>query len=101
MNDESQLPDGHKAVRARIHGRVQGVWYRAWTVETASRLGLDGWVRNRLDNTVEALFVGPADVVDVMVGQCWSGPERAEVTVIQLEPAIGITATGFVQKPTV
>lgn len=44
-----------------IHGRVQGVWYRAWAVETARQLGLAGWVRNRSNGCVEALVEGEAD----------------------------------------
>lgn len=99
--EESPLAPGHKAVRARISGRVQGVWYRKWTVQNATELGLDGWVRNRLDGTVEALFVGPEATVDEMIQRCRQGPERAEVTGIQLEPALGITPKGFTQKPTV
>ena len=61
------MPEGPTriAVRARISGRVQGVWFRAWTVEQAEMLGLDGWVRNRSDGSVEALFAGPrAALVD-------------------------------------
>ena len=44
-----------KRVRAIIEGRVQGVWFRAWTVDEASKRGLDGWVRNRRDGAVEEL----------------------------------------------
>lgn len=101
IEEEATLPPGHKAVRVRISGRVQGVWYRAWTVENASELGLDGWVRNRLDSTVEALFVGPDAAVDEMIQRCRQGPERAEVTGLETEPALGITAKGFAKKPTV
>ena len=50
-------------VRVRISGRVQGVWYRGWTVDEARRLGLSGWVRNRRDGSVEAVFSGPEHVV--------------------------------------
>ena len=49
------------AVRIRISGRVQGVWYRGWAVENATARGLRGWVRNRRDGKVEALLIGPAD----------------------------------------
>lgn len=101
MTEDSPLPSGHKAIRARISGRVQGVWYRKWTTLNATELGLDGWVRNREDGSVEALFVGPAATVDEMIRRCWQGPERAEVTDIAVEPTPGITPKGFTQKPTV
>jgi len=101
MTEDTPLPAGHKAVRARISGRVQGVWYRKWTSQNATELELDGWVRNREDGTVEALFVGPATQVDEMIRRCWQGPERAEVTSVTTEPTPGITPKGFVQKPTV
>ena len=68
-----------KAVHAMITGRVQGVGYRAWTVETASRLGLKGWVRNRLDKSVEALFQGEDDRIAKMQEECWDGPLFARV----------------------
>ncbi|MCC7272994.1 MAG: acylphosphatase, partial [Alphaproteobacteria bacterium] len=65
------------AARLRIAGRVQGVWYRAWTVETAQALGLRGWVRNRADGSVEALLIGPAAAVDAMAARCRQGPPKA------------------------
>ncbi|PWC39294.1 acylphosphatase [Azospirillum sp. TSO35-2] len=92
-------PD-RKAVRARIIGRVQGVWYRGWTVETATGLGLSGWVRNRSDGTVEALFAGPADAVDRMLAACRRGPGAAVVRDVVTEPAQDVGATGFEQRPT-
>jgi acylphosphatase len=65
-----------------IRGRVQGVGYRAWTEYTALEIGLDGWVRNRRDGTVEALFGGPADAVRDMVDACRQGPPGARVEVV-------------------
>ena len=95
------LEQGHKAVRLIISGRVQGVWYRGWTVDQASDLGLDGWVRNRADGTVEALLVGPEAQVDKMVTLCHDGPKLARVCEVEVIKAMGITQKGFIQKPTV
>lgn len=95
------LPDGHVARRLRITGRVQGVWYRGWTVNTARALGLDGWVRNRLDGSVEALAVGPEAAVEELIRRCHEGPPSARVERVEVELAQGIVAEGFVQKPTV
>jgi len=89
------------ARRLRIHGRVQGVYYRGWTVETAEKLGLDGWVRNRMDGTVEALVAGPAVAVEALIAACHKGPPAARVDLVEVEEAIGIVASGFTQKPTV
>ena len=89
-----------KAVLARIHGRVQGVWYRGWTVDTATSFGLDGWVRNRSDGTVEALFAGPAEVVDRMIDACRKGPPAAIVRDIALEPAKDPGSLPFEQRST-
>ncbi len=55
---------GDATKRLRIHGRVQGVFYRAWTVQEATALGLRGWVRNRRDGTVEMLVSGDTAAVD-------------------------------------
>jgi acylphosphatase len=57
-----------------IRGWVQGVGFRAWTEYTALELGLQGWVRNRRDGAVEALFVGPPDAVAAMIAACRQGP---------------------------
>jgi len=73
------MSDETRCVHARIHGRVQGVFYRAWTEETARGLGLSGWVRNRRDGTVEALFCGPAGAVEQMLLKARSGPPLARV----------------------
>lgn len=89
------------ARRLNIHGRVQGVYYRGWTVETARQLGLDGWVRNRIDGRVEVYAVGPARAVEALITACHQGPPAAQVDYVDVEEAQGIVATGFVQKPTV
>ena len=92
-----------RAVRLRIRGRVQGVWFRGWTCQQAIARGLAGWVRNRRDGSVEALLVGAADAVEAMVAACHHGPTHARVDEVVLEPA-GAEAdavTGFNQVPTV
>ena len=65
-----------------IRGRVQGVRYRAWTEEIARARGLEGWVRNRLDGAVEAVFAGPAADVSAMIEACRHGPPAAHVDAI-------------------
>jgi len=88
--------------RVRIVGRVQGVWFRGWTVQEARRLGLEGWVRNRLDGSVEALFSGPRDAVETMVSLCQRGPSSARVLSVQCLPAGAdeLSGDGFVSLPT-
>lgn len=71
------------AIRVLIHGRVQGVGYRAWTVATASSFGLKGWVRNRRDGTVEAVFSGEEEVILRMIDRCKDGPQMAMVDKIE------------------
>ena len=70
-----------------ITGRVQGVGYRAWVEHRAVAHNLEGWVRNRRDGSVEALFAGPADVVSDMIAVCRRGPSSARVDAVQDEPA--------------
>jgi acylphosphatase len=73
--------------QVRISGRVQGVGYRAWVEYRARAHGLEGWVRNRHDGSVEALFSGPADAVADMIARCRRGPSSARVESLQEEPA--------------
>ncbi len=70
---------GHACRQVRVHGRVQGVFYRAWTQRTAQSLGLAGWVRNRRDGTVEALLCGPRTAVEEMLKRMHDGPPAAQV----------------------
>ena len=62
-----------------IRGLVQGVGYRYWTESRARSLGLKGWVRNRRDGSVEAVFAGARDAVAAMVEDCRRGPSSARV----------------------
>ena len=62
-----------KAVHAVIEGRVQAVGFRYWTAREAEALSLRGWVRNRRDGTVEALFAGPEEAVDAILDACRRG----------------------------
>jgi acylphosphatase len=74
-----------RRVRAIISGRVQGVSYRASTVDEARRLGLTGWVRNRLDGSVELEAEGPADGVAALLAWCTTGPPAARVDHVATE----------------
>jgi acylphosphatase len=70
-----------------IRGRVQGVGYRAFVEHQAITRDLEGWVRNRRDGSVEALFSGPADVVSGMIAACRRGPSSARVEAVEEETA--------------
>jgi acylphosphatase len=89
-----------KTVTVRVEGFVQGVFYRAWTEQTARRLGLDGWVRNRRDGSVEAVFSGPEGQVDEMLRRCADGPPDADVTNVVVTAEGGTTPPGFKVLPT-
>jgi acylphosphatase len=91
------------AVIVRIEGRVQGVGYRAWVEQSARAIGLGGWVRNRLDGTVEACFVGSRDHVESQIARCWEGPRSAAVTQVVVSDARGEIESGgiFLIRPTV
>ena len=84
-----------RAVSVLIRGRVQGVWFRGWVAREAGARGLGGWVRNRFDGAVEALFTGPPAAVDDMVAACWTGPPAAKVTDVATHPAEDPGEAGF------
>lgn len=99
-------PDNPRgAAQVRIYGRVQGVWFRGWTVKSAIGLGLSGWVRNRSDGSVEALFIGPPADVETMIAKCREGPPAARVDELVRAPRVSelpekIDSAGFRQLPT-
>lgn len=72
--------------RIVVHGRVQGVGYRAWVANEARALGLEGWVRNRRDGTVEAVLAGPTETVIEMIARGRRGPAPARVDAIDETP---------------
>jgi len=86
-----------------IHGLVQGVGYRAWAERTALQRGLRGWVRNRRDGTVEALFAGDVAGVAAMVEACRRGPSGSRVDHIDVEvgSADDFSGEGFTVLPTI
>ena len=80
-----------RRVRAIISGRVQGVSYRASTVDEARRLGLVGWVCNKQDGTVALEAEGPTDKIDELLAWCKNGPPAAKVDSVAVEELV---ATG-------
>ena len=79
----------------RVRGRVQGVGFRWWTHAQATRLGLDGWVRNCSDGSVEASLRGPVDVVGRMRALLAEGPPGAMVESVDPLPPLPIDSAGF------
>lgn len=96
--------DAHGSIRVarlvRITGRVQGVCYRAWTCDEALARGLAGWVRNRRDGSVEALFAGPEHPVQDMIKACEAGPPAARVAAVEASDADDPGIAGFQLRPT-
>jgi acylphosphatase len=78
--------------RVLVRGRVQGVWFRQSCADQARQVGAGGWVRNRGDGLVEAVFEGSESAVAAMVGWCHHGPSRAEVSdvTVSSEPEEGL-----------
>ena len=83
-----------------ILGRVQGVFYRNWATDTAKGLGLAGWVRNRMDGSVEAWVEGPADEVARFIALAHDGPPAANVARIEGEDVATEGFATFEKKPT-
>ena len=92
---------GTRMVHVRIEGRVQGVGFRYWTERAATGLDLSGWVCNRRDGGVEAVFSGPADAVAEMLERCRRGPPSARVDFVKVLDEGDPVPDGFQVKPTV
>ena len=88
-------------VHVIIHGRVQGVGFRYWVAEEAHQRRLTGWVRNRGDGRVEAVFAGDADLVADMISTCKIGPRLANVRQVDVVVDSADTPSGFEIRPTV
>ncbi len=84
MGDES-LNSEWAQLHARVHGRVQGVGFRAFVEQRASLLGLTGWVRNRWDGSVEVLAEGPRPSLETLLADLRRGPRAAAVSEVQVE----------------
>jgi acylphosphatase len=87
--------------RIRIHGRVQGVFFRAWTADRARSLGVRGWVRNRRDGSVELEAHGEDEAVEALIAACRTGPPAAHVERIDVEDFEGEGPPGFEVRATV
>lgn len=99
-----QVPCFRMATIARkilVNGRVQGVFFREWTVQQALSLGLSGWVRNRRDGSVEVYAAGEADVLDVLVDRLHEGSPASQVDNVLVEGAELEASTSFVRRQTV
>ena len=83
-----------KTLHLRIHGRVQGVWFRESMRMEAERLNVAGWVRNSPDGSVEAVIQGPDEAIDSLIAWARRGPPMARVERIDLSDAEGLF-TGF------
>jgi acylphosphatase len=96
--------NSHRTVHVLIHGRVQGVGFRAWTHHQAELHGLSGWVRNRRDGAVEAVFCGPDALLQTMLRACEQGPRGAVVERVEVlatdDPVEGGESAGFRVLPT-
>ena len=89
-----------RGVHVVVSGRVQGVGYRAWLEDEARKRGLAGWVRNRRDGTVEAVFAGSAGDVAEVVAACRRGPLGSEPKDVAVSDYEGPALSRFTILPT-
>ncbi|HEY7990242.1 MAG TPA: acylphosphatase [Stellaceae bacterium] len=88
------------AFHVTVTGQVQGVGFRAFVRRCAVELGLDGWVRNRRDGTVEIVAIGDPEAVDRLVQQSTDGPTHAKVEEITVRGTDDDGTTGFHERAT-
>ena len=97
MADETDIT----SLRVRIEGFVQSVGYRHFAMEEARRLGINGWIRNRTDGTVEALASGSTKAVEAFVAACMRGPEGSRIKNVELHNAEPPEENGFHRRPSI
>jgi acylphosphatase len=83
------------AFKGIVEGRVQGVFYRAATADRAGALGIDGWVRNLPNGSVELVASGPPEALETFARWLWHGPPKASVSAVMLEAWEGEIEPGF------
>jgi len=91
--------DDLTSLRMKIEGYVQAVGYRNFAIQEATRLGLDGWIRNRTDGTVEALISGDTQKVEQFIMACAKGPPGSRVSNFELHKAEPPAEKGFRRRP--
>lgn len=89
------------ALRLRVEGFVQAVGYRHFAIAEATRLALDGWIRNRADGTVEILVCGETKAVEAFVAASMRGPKGSRVKNVELHKAEPPAEKGFHRRPSV
>lgn len=90
------MPDDDlTSIRLKIEGFVQSVGFRHFVITEAHRLGVDGWVRNSYDGTLEVMISGPNAAVEEMVALCMRGPSGARVTNVEIHKAEPLKDKGF------
>jgi acylphosphatase len=89
------------SLRLRIEGHVQAVGYRNFIIAEARKLGVDGWVRNRSDGSVEALVSGETKVVESLIALCAKGPDGCRIKHIDMETVEAPSEKGFNRRPSV
>ena len=93
--------DDLTTLNVRVEGFVQAVGYRNFLIEEANRLGIDGWIRNRSDGTVELLVSSSTKNVEAIVAACMRGPAGSRVANVDLLKAEPPEEKGFHRRPTV
>jgi acylphosphatase len=95
------MSDDIITMNIRIEGDVQGVGFRDFAVHEANARKLKGWVRNRMDGSVETVVCGPQKIVEDFITACMKGPRGARVTALNLSPTDAPDQVGFTRRPTV
>jgi acylphosphatase len=90
-----------RTVRLVVTGRVQGVGYRIWAERTAAALGIRGWVRNRVDGSVELRATGEDAAIGALIEACRQGPRAAIVSDVAVSDAEDDGSEGFSARPTI